>query len=443
MLPVAVVAQPLPQLYRLALAVDPAVAGAQAQVRAAEQRVVQARAAFGPTVALTGTKSRGNYREAPEYDERNLESKQYGAQLTQPLKRDALYPSLAQAHAQLEQAQAQLQQAETDAMQRLVEACFGVLKARDEVVFLQAQRVATSEQLASAQRSFQVGTVSVTDVREAQAKADTVAAQLVAASYELDLRQQIVDELVGQRVDGLVERGLTGERLPAVEPLSLPAWIADAQAYNAQLEAARQALEAGDAEVRKAWYGHAPTADLNYSYMRNKDNGSPTTLFGRKGHHTQVSVNVNIPLFASFATHAKVREAAALRDKARSDVDAARRQLGLDLREAFSATLSAASQARGFEAAVQSNETAVRANRRGYAVGMRVNSEVLEAQTRLFEARRDLSRARYDAWTQYLKLKAMAGRLSEIDLAELDGLLVVVPLLTPPDAPVRAKEGRQ
>ena len=92
----------------------------------------------------------------------------------------------------------------------------------------------------------------------------------------------------------------------------------------------------------------------------------------------------------------------------------------------MSAALAAIAQVRGLEAAVRSQELSFRANRRGYEVGLKVNAQVLDAQGKLFEARRDLSRARYDAWLAYIKLQAVAGTLSETDLAELDGLLLVV-----------------
>ena len=73
---------------------------------------------------------------------------------------------------------------------------------------------------------------------------------------------------------------------------------------------------------------------------------------------------------------------------------------------------------------------------------MRVNAEVLDAQTRLYEARRDLSRARYDAWINLIKLKGLAGRLGEADVQELDGLLVRLPPDAPlPVAPLRPREG--
>ncbi|MEO8152324.1 MAG: TolC family outer membrane protein [Rhizobacter sp.] len=417
-------AQPLPELGRSALASDPAVAGAQAQVRATEERLAQARAAFGPTAAITGSKSESRYTEKPAENMRPFLTKQVALQISQPLLRAASFSSLDQAEAQLDQSQAQLQQSQIDALQRLIEACFEVLKARDALALTHAQQAATSEQLASAQRSFKIGTAPITDVREAEAKADTIAAQLAAAEHEFDLRQQILAETVGQPVQGLTTRGLTGERLPVLPVASIPDWLSTAMAQSPQLKQAEHALLAAVAEVRKAETAHGPTADLTYSWTRSSETGSATSIFPRSAVTSQVGVNVNIPLFASGGTQAKVREAAALRDKAQSDVDAARRSITLGVRQGVSATLSSVSQSRGLEAAVKSGETSLRANRRGYEVGMRVNAEVLDAQTKLFEARRDLSKARYDAWVNLSKLKAVSGRLTDADLAELEGLLV-------------------
>ena len=423
-----VCAQSLPELYRSALAADPAVAGAQAQVRAAEQRVTQARAAFGPTAGLTASKSHTDltdYNAQPR--DRGFHTHQVTVQATQPLVRPALLAGLDQALAQLEQAQAMLHQAQLDSTQHLVEAYFEVLKARDALALVQAQRAATAEQLVSAQRSFKVGTVPVTDVRDAEAKADTVAAQLSAAEEDLSLKQQVLAEVAGvAALQDLLGRGLDGQQMPRLEGASLADWLADALAEGAQVRQARQALVSAQAEVQKAESQHLPTADFTLSRNLNSETGSTTTSFPRRTNGTQLGVNLNVPLFASFATQAKVREALAQRDKAQSDVDTARRTLVLGVRQTFSAALSAIGQARGLQAAEKSAAVALRANRRGYEVGMRVNSDVLEAQSRLFETRRDLSRARYDAWVNYIKLKALAGQLGEGDLSQLDGLLVAV-----------------
>lgn len=417
--------QPLPELLTRSLAADPAVAAAQAQLRVAEQRVYQAKASFGPSAALSANQTETRYNEGPSFELRPFRSKQLSVQVTQPLIRTALFPTLEGAQAQVEQAQAALEQAHAEAAQRLVEASFEVLKARDLLAFNQAQRVATSEQLLLAQRSFKVGTAAVTDVREAEAKVDTVAAQILSAESDLDLRQQVLNEVAGTGVQGLMQRSLDGDRLPVLDAASVLDWLSTAQTHSLQLRQAMQALVVAETEVRKARQGHAPTADLTYNYTMSSETGTVTSFFPRRGDTQAVGISVNIPLFAGGATQSKVAEALALRDKAQSELDTARRTLTLGVRQAFSATLSAVAQARGLASAVRSQELSFRANRRGYEVGMKVNAEVLDAQSKLFEARRDLSRARYDAWAGYIKLKALVGRLVAADLLALDELLVV------------------
>jgi outer membrane protein len=434
-------AQPLPELVQAALGSDPALVGAQAQVRAAQARVVQARAAYGPTVVLTASQNDTQYRAREEERMRLFGGNQVGLQLSQPVVRPALYSQFAQAELQLEQAQAQLGQVQMEATQRVVEACFDVLKARDALSLTSAQQVATAQQLAAAQRSFTVGTVPITDVREAQAKADTVAAQQLAAQVELDLRQQMLVVLVGLPVQGLMERGLTGERLPRLEGVSVLEWLDAASAQSAALRLAQVALRVAQEEARKAHFAHAPTVDLTYSVTRNADTATVTSIAPRLARTTQVGLSMTVPLFASGGTQAKVRETAALVDKAHSEVDVARRTLVLAVRQGFSATLSALGQAQGLAAAVASGETALRANRRGYEVGMRVNADVLEAQSRWFEAQREVSKARYDAWINFTKLKATAGRLEAADVVELDQVLVRMPAPVLQPGSVRLRKG--
>jgi outer membrane protein len=407
------------------------VAGALAQWRAAEQRVVQAQAGFGPVAGLALNKSETRYYEAPDYDLRRYSAKQATLQITQPLLRSALLPALDAAQAQLTQAQAALDQARADTTVRLLEAGFDLLKARDTLTLIDAQRIAAEEQMASARRSFKVGRSTIVDVREAEAKIDTVAAQAIAAQADLDLRQQLLAEQVGRPAPELLDRGLSGDLMPQLDAAAVLSWIAEAQLHSPQLQQAQQALLTAEAEVRKAWQGHAPTADLNYTYTQSSDTGTVTSLFPRRGDSSQVGVSVNIPLFASGATQSKVKEAMALRDKAHSDVDAARRSVQIGVRQSFSNTLGAVGLVRGLETATRSLEVALQANRRGYEVGMKVNADVLESQTKIFESRRDLSRARYDAWLNFVKLKTFAGRLSDADIDQLDALLLALP----PNAP--------
>jgi outer membrane protein len=427
-------AQTLPDLHRAALERDPAVAAAAAALRAAEQRVVQARGGLGPTAQLTGNRTQTQYTEfpspsplqpSPSPTNRDFKATQAQLQITQPLLAGARWAALEAADAQQAQAEAALAQARNEAGQRLLESAFTLLQARDALLLVQAQAVEAAAQLQSARRAHQVGTATITDLREAEAKADAIAAQRIAAEADLELRQQVLAELTGGLpLAPLQRRGLAGDRLPEPGPGGAEPWLTRALDTSPALAQARLALAGAEAEVSRAWQGHAPTAELTYTYTMSKDTGTVTSIFPRRGDSGAVGLNVTIPLFASGATQARVREAQALRDKAEAELGTARRSATLGVRQQLSALLSAAGQARGLETAARSQELAMRANRRAYEVGMKVNAEVLESQSRWFEARRDLARARYEAWLAWARLQALAGALDERTLADLDALLI-------------------
>lgn len=419
-------AQSLLDLYRAAEAGDPAAASVRAQHEATLHRIDQARAAFGVTANLTYNNGHSQYVEPSNTvtpDSRTFNSRQATVQFGVPLYKPALRPQLQQAKAQSEQARLQGEQARVEFMLRFVETAFDMLKARDALRYQRVEQEATTVQLAQAQRSFTVGTVSVTDVRDAQARADMVAAQVTAAAYDLALRHQVFLDLVGRQTPELLSRALEAGVLPKLDAGSLRDWVAEAHVASPALRQAQWALEAARQETIKATMAHAPTLDANYSYTKTWDTGAVTTTQPRLATQIQAGITLNVPLFASGATRSKQREAMALQQKALADLESARRNLALNIRQSFSAAQSALSQAQGLSTAVQSQTVAVRANQRAYQVGMKVNSEVLAALSKLSEAQRDLSRAHYDAWLAYFKLKGAAGQLDEYDISHLDGLL--------------------
>lgn len=421
-LPVA--AQTLPELADRALAADPAVRATGASLRATEERLVQARAAYGPTANLTATSTETRYRDLPDGQTRPFRADQYAFQVSQPVWRGALYPALQAARSQLEQAGSALMQSRLEAQQRLAEAVLEVFKARDVVVHATALREAYGEQLAAARRGFQVGRAAAPEVREAEARVDNAIAQLLAAEAELDLRQQVLAEVANGPVPALLARAVAPEALPVLPADSVLEWLSQAEADSPQLRQARLAVEAAEAETRKASLAHAPTVDINYNYTHSSDTGTATSIFPRRGNSSAIGATLTIPLFASGATQSKVVETLALRDKAASELDLARRTLVIGVRQAFVATLSALSQAKALATAERSQALSVRANQRGFEVGIKTNADVLEAQGKLFEARRDLSRARHDAWAGYFRLRALSGQLGEADWQALDAQLV-------------------
>ena len=94
---------------------------------------------------------------------------------------------------------------------------------------------------------------------------------------------------------------------------------------------------------------------------------------------------------------------------------------------AYLAVTSGTAQVRALEAAEVSSRSALEANRLGYEVGVRINIDVLNAQSQLADTQRQLARARYDTLLAQLRLKSAAGTLGEEDVQRINGLLAEDP----------------
>jgi outer membrane protein len=202
-------------------------------------------------------------------------------------------------------------------------------------------------------------------------------------------------------------------------------WIDRAETSNFSVMAQQLSLEVAHREISRNRAGHYPTLDLVASRNHSTQNGvlAPSLTPSNTSNTTSVGVQWNIPLFSGFAVTSRVREAIALEERSRADLENARRTAAQNARQAFLGINNGLAQVRALQAAEISSQSALESNRLGYQVGVRINIDVLNAQQQLYVTRRDLARARYDTMVNGLKLKAAAGVLREEDLTQLNMLL--------------------
>jgi outer membrane protein len=136
-----------------------------------------------------------------------------------------------------------------------------------------------------------------------------------------------------------------------------------------------------------------------------------------------VGVLFKLPLYSGGALQNRIKETLQLEEKSRDDLEAARRGVVQGTRASFYGVQSLVAQVKALEAAESSSQLALEATQLGYKVGVRVNLDVLNAQTQLFNARRDLAKARYDVLVNGLKLRQAAGQLKPEDVTGVNQLL--------------------
>ena len=416
-LPAASLAANLSDVFRDAQAYDAQYASAGAALVAGQEKSVQGRAGLLPNVNVGGNLRYNDVSGELRND--SFDSNQLGIRASQPVYRKQNMMQYEQSKEQVKIAEVQFKAAEQDLILRVAQAYFDVLQSQDNIAFINAQKAAITEQLASAKRNFEVGTATITDTHEAQARYDLAVAQEIAEQNSLDIRLRALEKLIGKppgALDALAE--------PAqfkAESGTIDEWAARASQGNLQAEIQRIAKTIADQEVERNRAGHYPTLDAVAGYnVNNNQNFGNLQIDSRVA---SVGLQLNVPIYQGGLTSSRVREAVANQEKARQDLEAATRDAGLQARQAWLNVNSGAARVRALEQALVSTQAQLDSTKLGLQVGVRTSLDVLNAEQQVFSARRDLAGARYAYLLSGLSLKAAVGSLSPADLTEIDRYL--------------------
>ncbi|CAG9169567.1 TolC family outer membrane protein [Cupriavidus pampae] len=413
------------QVFRDAQSNDAQFASARAQLLATRERLPQARAGLLPYVAGTAGSNRTKVDQySPVEADRFINNSAWALQLTQPLFRWDRWETYKQGELASLAGEVSFQQAQLDLITRASQSYFDVLAAQDNLYLAQAQKKAIGEQLEQAKRNFEVGTSTITDANDAQARYDLATSTEIATTSALEVSRATLQQITGKSVDELL--GLRAQaQIPGPVPADVNAWASQAEQSNLQVSLANYNLETAERETSKAKGGHLPSVDLVASYGYTNATGTQTQIVNQAARYnsSQVGVQLTIPIFAGGAIQSRVRETLALADRAASDLEFARRTAAQNARQTYSGVYNGLAQVKALEAAERSALSAVESNQLGYEVGVRINIDVLNAEAQLFQTRRDLSKARYDTIMNGLRLKASTGVLSEDDVVQINTLL--------------------
>jgi outer membrane protein len=417
-------AEDLLQVYREALRNDPALAAARANWEATQERVPQARAGLLPNVSLSASTNGNYFGTNIDSDPRTRVNRSFGVggltvSASQPLYRYANSVAYSQAVQQVEQADFTLASARQDLILRVATAYFDVLLAQFNVELAESQKAAVSEQLAQAKRNFEVGVATITDTNEAQAKYDSIVAQEISARNDLDNRRTALRAIIGRFPEELKRLG------PGFEPTSpspnlLDAWVDRALVDNLNVRIARYNSEIATLEIERQRAARLPTVDIVASANAQAGTGSVNTNAFNDSRQAAIGLALAVPLYQGGFVDSKVREALALQENARQNLEVARRNALFNAQTGFSGVNSAAASVKAFEQALVSAQTAYESNRTGQEVGVRTNLDVLNTQQNVFQTRRDLAQAYFNYLLGVLRLKAAVGSLDEQDLEDVN-----------------------
>ncbi|MBP8295770.1 MAG: TolC family outer membrane protein [Burkholderiales bacterium] len=417
-------ADDLLQLYREARQKDPALASAKAAWQATQEKIPQAQAGLSPSVSVAGS---ATYTIPDSTAQPTLSGFTKTTQVnsnialnatvsaSQPLYRRQNSIVLDQARVQVAQSTYVLQSVDQDLAVRLAQAYFDVLLAQDTLTLVGAQKAATGESLAQARRNFEVGTATITDTNEAQARYDQIVAQEIATLNDIEIKRRAIEVIIGRTAPSLKPLA-ANPRLETPAPDNLDAWSSRAGERNLSILIANASLDLANLEVDRNRAAREPVVDLTGSFGRGEGFGLSTAYPTNSLRQGIIGIQVSMPLFTGGLIESRVREALANQDKARQDLESAKRSAAQSARTSFLNVSNGIAQVKALEQAVVSAEVALSSSKLGMEVGVRTNVDVLNSQQQVFSARRDLASARYAVITNTLRLKAAAGALTDADL---------------------------
>jgi outer membrane protein len=416
------------QVYREAQNNDATFAAAKSTLEAGRERTPQARAGLLPTLALSGN-SLWNQNDLylrngtlpPTVDPNpHFNSNGYTLTLSQPLFRWQNWVAYDQSKFQVAQAEANFVQAGQDLILRVAQAYFDVLYASENLKAVQANKKSIEQQLESAKRNFEVGTSTIVDAQEAQARFDLAIAQEIAAESDLEVRQRTLQAIIGKE-PGPLAPFRRGADISPPQPADMKQWAAAAEKDNINVQIQMAAVEIATREVDRQRAGHYPTLDL----VANKGTSVALSTIGGQleTNFQNVGVQLNLPIFQGGAVVSRQSEASANRAAAESTLEQTRRNAALQARQHYLGATNGLAQVRALKAALISSQSSLESNRLGFEVGVRINIDVLNADNQVYVTRRDLAKAVLDTLMSQLRLKAAVGTLSEDDVVAANALL--------------------
>ena len=432
----------LKEIYTLALANDPTWAAARYANVGAQEKLVQGKALLLPTINLNGNLNRSDtniqYTGQTVFNNNNRSERfntlSYGININQPLYRKQNYVQYQASQLEVNEADLQLQQDRQEVLMKAAQAYFDVLLAQDKLVLNHAQKDAIAIQLAQAKANFKNGVSTITDVDEAQAKYDVVQSQEIAVSIEIENKKQAVKLLTGRYPASLfgIQPNIPLQQPEAIKGASstptqpaLQQWLDVALQNNLTVQLKKVSYELANKAVELNSAGHLPTLDAVANYTRTDANGG-INGFGSDLNNTTVGLQLQIPLYQGGSVSSKVREAIAKQQKAQEEIEAARRKVELDTKQAYLEITSSIAQAHANEQTLRSAQSQLTSTTKSFKLGIRTNVDVLNAQQQVFNAKRELLQTHYTYLLGLLKLKYSSGLLSEDDLDEVNQWLAPV-----------------
>lgn len=416
---------------QLARANDAQYQAALAEREAGEANGPMGRAQLLPTLnasfsrsKVTGSDTAPGFTGAISTSPLNYMSQDAAIQLRQPLfnlQRWALYQ---QGLARVDYSQALFARKDNELVLRYLSAYLGVLLSQQNLALSEAKLHALQAARTQAQKLFDQGDGTVTDIHDAEARMAMADAEVIEARNMQLIAQRTLQVSTGQSASELAEPEADIGHYLALEG-QLADWRDKALALSPDILAAQQNVRIAEQEVKRARAGNYPTLELVAS--KDRSSASSVSTINQRISQNVIGVELNLPLFNGGYNSAQIAQSTAQYRQALAELDNARAQVELEVSRQFYGVRNGAGKVASLQKAVFSSAETVKASKLGLAAGVKTLTDILNSEEQLYQAKRDLLLAQYNQLVSWIALRADCGALGLADLVLLDRHFSVLP----------------
>lgn len=419
-------ADDLYQVYQMAVEKDPTINGAKADRDAAFEGISISRANLLPQIsaAISYSDSTADTYDSDDdtgelyvYDYQ-IKNISVGLNLSLSIYDRKNWVALSRAEKVAQQSDTSYALAKQDLIVRTTNAYLAILRAKDSLTFVQAEKRAIERQLEQTKQRFNVGLTAITDVHEAQANFDNTVAQEIVAENLVELRLEEMREITGKYLTAVSVLNTENFTATRPSPEGVDNWLKTAEEKNLDLLVRNLAKDIAMDDISAAKAGHYPTLSLSGSYGSDRTDYNGFDLPSLDEH--SLALTLNVPIYSGGSVSAQTAQARYRYISASENMELTHRSTVRSVRSAYNDVIASTSTIRALQQAVVSADSALKATEAGFDVGTRTIVDVLNSTRNLFDARRNLASARYDFISAILQLKRASGDLTEQDLVDIN-----------------------
>jgi len=299
-------------------------------------------------------------------------------------------------------------------------AYYDVLRAKKSLEIARANVERLKKHRDAADIRLKVGEVTKTALLRAEAELAGAESELIRAENNLTLARAVLARIVG--LDGRFEL----KEDSSSEGLNTECQVSDLECFKriaiserADLKGLETQKRIAEDQVRYARGGYWPTLSIEGVYSRREED--PASSFLNK-ESIYGGLKLNFPFFEGGLRRAEIKEASARQRQSILLYEDRKKAIGVEVENAFLDLITQRGITGKFESQVAFAEDNYRAVSRQFEYGLASSIDVIDANTLLVTAERQLTDARYNYQLAILRLKRATGTLLKTVISQESGV---------------------